>query len=158
MNDPALSAYVEQRDTLIAIAARIVENQAVAEELVQDSWLRWLAKDYPSDKATPILRRIVSNLALDWSRSRRVERLALEEFCVDDRSAASSERVVIARQEIRAVVAVLERMPKRTVRAFRYRFIDGLTYAEIGRRLNISLSRSHALIEDALVEITVRLS
>lgn len=71
--DPGLRCFVDDRDRLIAIACRIVDSRAVAEELVQESWLRWDARDYPADKAAPIFRSIVANLARDWRRRQRTE-------------------------------------------------------------------------------------
>lgn len=157
MADPALSTFLSDREKLIAIACRVVESRAVAEELVQDSWLRWNRKRYPAERALPIFRRIVSNLALDWARRRQSERQILADDPFGDLQSPSSEHVVIARDELAHVVTALGRLPKRTVTAFRLHFVDGLPYAEVGRRLGISLSRAHALAEDALVEITISL-
>ncbi|MEM8553492.1 MAG: RNA polymerase sigma factor [Pseudomonadota bacterium] len=158
MADPALKAFLEERERLIAMACQVVESRAVAEELVQDSWLRWHAKSYPADKAAPIFRRIVSNLALDWTRSRQTERRVLASpDLTSGTDEPSSEHIVMVRQDLKRVVAALHRLPRRTVRAFRLHFVDGLTYAEVGRRLGISLSRAHALAEDALIEITLAL-
>ena len=36
-HQPGLQTYVNERETLIAIACRVVESRAVAEELVQES-------------------------------------------------------------------------------------------------------------------------
>lgn len=157
MPDLALKTFLEERDRLISIACRVVENRAIAEDLVQDSWLRWHRKSYPADRALPIFRRIVTNLALDWRRARQAEQRLLSDLCQGEAMAASSEEIAIAREELRRVIAALGRLPKRTVTAFRLRFIDGRTYAEIGRRLGVSVSRAHALAEDALVEITIAL-
>ncbi|MEM8823943.1 MAG: sigma-70 family RNA polymerase sigma factor [Pseudomonadota bacterium] len=155
MADPALQTFLKDRESLIAMACRVVESRAIAEELVQDTWLRWDKRSYPADKARPIFRRIVANLAIDWTRSRKTERQVLSELLLADSPSVCSERVVIARQDLRRVIDALDQLPRRSVKAFRMRFIDGLTSAEIGRRLGISLSRAHALTEEALVQIAL---
>ncbi|MEM8797847.1 MAG: sigma-70 family RNA polymerase sigma factor, partial [Pseudomonadota bacterium] len=133
-------------------------SRAVAEELVQDSWLCWDKKNYPADKAFPIIRRIVSNLALDWARSRQTEKQVLQDLYATRDVDLDAERVLIARQDLAVVIATLKTMPKRTIAAFHMRFVEELTFNEIGQQLGLSLSRAHALIEDALVTITLALS
>lgn len=56
--DHALMTFVSSRERLIAVACRVVERRAVAEELVQDSWLQWHARIHPAKKALPILRSL----------------------------------------------------------------------------------------------------
>ncbi|MEM6482582.1 MAG: RNA polymerase sigma factor [Pseudomonadota bacterium] len=153
--DAALSAFVEDREKLISVACRIVESRAVAEEIVQESWLRWHDKDYPASQAKPIFQRIVYNIAYDLLRRQRLERnvLALE-YLVSE-TAPDSEQIVVARQDLRRAVAALMRLPKRTVRALRLRSNEGLSYTQIGLRMQISRSRAYELVEDALVEISL---
>ncbi|MEM8793936.1 MAG: sigma-70 family RNA polymerase sigma factor [Pseudomonadota bacterium] len=158
MADPALSTFVNERERLIGIALQMVKSRAIAEELVQDSWLRWDKKAYPSEKALPIFKRIVTNLALDWSRSRQTEEQTLSELMLFEDVEFDSERVLIARQELARVVRALEKLPKRTVAAFHMRFVDGLTFADIGKRLEMSRSRAHGLVEETIIAITCVLS
>lgn len=151
----ALSFFLNDRETLIAIAIRIVDNRATAEDIVQESWLRWYEKRYAAEDATHIFRSIVRNLAIDWRRSQKTEHRNVLEFGTLSAHIPSSERVVVARDELAHLVATLYRLPPRTVRAFRMRFVDGLKYKEIAGRLGISVSRSHALIEQAMIEVTL---
>ncbi|MEM8836477.1 MAG: sigma-70 family RNA polymerase sigma factor [Pseudomonadota bacterium] len=154
MADPALTTFIKEREVLISVALRVVRSRAVAEELVQDSWLRWAHKNYPSDKALPIFRRIVSNLAKDWTRSNRTEEQILFDLKLYEDVDVDSERIVIARQELLRVVRVLESLPEKTVTAFRLRLVDGLTFTEIGTRLNLSRFRAHGLVKHALAVVT----
>ena len=154
MTDQALLQYVRERQKLIAIACSIVEDQAVAEDLVQDSWLRWQGSNYSGKDAIPIFKRIVSNLAKDFLRKKKVEQNALSDVYWQREGTPCSERIVSARQELRFVIEALRRLPPRSVKAFRLRFIDGLKYAEIAEILQISVSRAHALAEDVLIEVT----
>ena len=152
-----LSAFVDERRNLIALACRIVRNESIAEELVQDSWLRWQERRYPAQKAVPILRRIVSNLAKDFYRRQTTEKAVLAEHAATLGPASDSERVAIARQELLRGVRALKQLPRRTRTAFHLHCIDGLTYAQIGERLNLSRSRAFDLVTDALVHLTLAL-
>ncbi len=156
--EPGLRTYVDERHALIALAVRIVDSHAVAEELVQESWLRWSKHDYSADDAAPVFKSIVRNLALDWRRARHREFSSLPDLAALRGEVPCSERAVIAKDELRRVVEALHRLPPRTLRAFRLRFVDGLTYAQIGKRIDLSLSRARTLVENAMVEISIALT
>lgn len=158
MTDPAVTAFLKERENLIGIACKIVQDHAIAEDLVQESWLRWSGRDYPQEKAAPIFKRIVTNLARDFYRGKRREAQFIAEFGWQLDGMPSSERAVSAREELKQVVVALRSLPPRTVDAFRMHFVDGMTYAETGKQLGISLSRAHALAEDALVAIAIAVS
>ncbi|MEM8556177.1 MAG: sigma-70 family RNA polymerase sigma factor, partial [Pseudomonadota bacterium] len=155
-NDPALTTYIGQRDDLIALAHSIVGNAQTAEDVVQDSWLRWIGKSYPKDRAAPILRRIVANLAKDWHRSSKVEERAMREQALLHDPSLDSERIVMARQDLAEVVSILNELPERTLAAFRMHRLEGLTYREIGVRLEIGTTRVHQLVQAALVHVALR--
>lgn len=158
LSDRGLKTYVDERDSLIALAARIVESHAIAEEIVQESWLRWHRHSYSAVDAAPLFKSIVKNLAYDWRRARHREIRSMPDLAVLRGDVPSSERAVIAKDELNRVVEALRRLPPRTVRAFRLRFVDGLTYEQVGKRIGLSLSRSRTLIENAMVEISIALA
>lgn len=155
--DPGLTTFMQERERLIRQALRFVESQAVAEEIVQDSWLRWIEKSYPVEQAKPIFRRIVSNLAKDCYRRQRIENRVLLSQAHLQADAPDSERVVFARQDLRKVIKALHRLPKRTVRAFRMHRVDGKSYAAIAKDMQISPSTAFKLVEDAMVEVVIGL-
>lgn len=154
--DKATSTFITEREKLISIACRIVESRAVAEELVQDSWLRWHEKNYPAKDALPIFRQIVANLAHDWSRRRRKEYSLLTENPFEALAAPCSEQVVHARQELQTVIAALSELPRRSVVAFRMHMVDGRTFKDVSQHLGISVTRAYELVEDVLVHLTIR--
>lgn len=159
VTDQATATFIREREKLIAIACQVVESRAIAEELVQDSWLRWHEKDYPSAEALPVFRQIVVNLARDWTRRRRKEHSLLTELFFDTDSASPcSERVLLARQDLKQVIALLSQLPRRSVTAFRMHLVDGRTYREIGEHLGISVTRAYELVEDTLVHLTIHLN
>jgi RNA polymerase sigma-70 factor (TIGR02957 family) len=70
-----IDVFETHRDLLFAVAYRMLGTTADAEDIVQDTWLRWSAADR-SDVAEPkaYLVRIATNLALDRLRSARAQR------------------------------------------------------------------------------------
>lgn len=152
-----LQVYLGERNSLIAIACRIVESRAIAEELVQDSWFRWDKKEYSPEKAKPIFRSIVLNLARDWKRRQQLETAILEAIPHIERDTRDAERIVIARQEIKKMIKALEELEPRVVTAFRLHRLEGLSMAEIAERLDTVPSRIHAYLVKAITHITLRL-
>src|SRR5947207_7428948 len=65
------------RERVIHFLWRMVQNQAIAEELAQDAFLRVYrsrARYEPTAKFTTWLYHIATHLALNWLRDRRHER------------------------------------------------------------------------------------
>lgn len=155
--DQALSIFIDDRQQLIRLACRIVESRAIAEEIVQESWIRWHRHDYEPARAKPIFRKIVANLARDWRRSKTSELGALNELFEMRQHVPSAEAAVIARSELLLILKTLRSLPSRNVRAFRMRALEGKTYKQISERLKLSISHSHALVESVLVELTLAL-
>lgn len=106
------------------------------------------------------LFQTAANVLTDRSRRRLVrfsdshveydeEYHALEDF--------SAERVISAREELELVVRTLEELPERTRAAFVLHRFEGLKYAEIARRLGVSVSAVEKHIIRALRHIGDRL-
>ncbi|PYE87399.1 sigma-70 family RNA polymerase sigma factor [Phyllobacterium leguminum] len=69
------AAFETLRPRLIRIAYRMLGSVAEAEDIVQDAWLRWTAKDRASVRdPKAFLARIVTRLCLDHMKSARVRR------------------------------------------------------------------------------------
>lgn len=149
----ALDTFLVRQRDLIALANKVVRNPAVAEELVQDSWIQWSAKSYPEQDAAPIFTRIVMNLARDWHVKQRREWARLEAFALLYDDAPDTERIVIARIDLMNVLRALNQLPHRSLRAFRLSRVEGMTYAQIGKDLGVSTSMAYRLVADALVEL-----
>lgn len=157
MVDTATTTFLKDREKLISIACSIVQDQSIAEEIVQESWLRYDARGYHAAEARPIFRRIVANLARDWRRSRKAEFFALTELYARRTHTPSAEAIVVARSELALVIRTLRKLPSRNVLAFRLRALENKSYKCIGRRLNLSISHTHALVEQVIVELGLAL-
>ncbi|BCA56582.1 DNA-directed RNA polymerase sigma-70 factor [Nitrospira sp. KM1] len=157
-----LELYLNHRGELINYAAGIVGCRMMAEDVVQEAYLRFHRPSERPDVTTPVgyLFRIVRNLAVDWAR-----RLALERRHVDivedppavaeDR--ATPEETASHRQELALVLEALAELPDRTRQALEMHRFGGMTLEEIGRRLEISPALAHGLIHKALIHCQARL-
>ena len=151
--DLGLETFVAEREKLVAAAYRIVDNRAIAEELVQESWLRWPGKQYPAEHPLSLLHRIVRNLSVDWYRRQRIEFDAIESQMLLYDAPPDAERVVTARQQLERVIRVIQHLPPKARLAFRYSRIEGLTLKKTGERLGVSESRASQLVSDAIIRI-----
>ena len=66
----------------------------------------------------------------------------------------SPERVLLAREQVAMVRTVLERLPERVRAAFVLHRFDELGYAEIAKRLGVSVSSIEKYISQAMKELT----
>lgn len=156
-SDPVLRTFVDEREMLFVAAYRIVDNRAVAEELVQESWLRWHGKGYQPSQARALLLRIVKNLAIDWHKKRRTEFEAIETQRLLQDLPHDAERIIGARQQLGRVIRAIESLPHKARLAFRLSRVEGLTLKQAGERLGISESRTSQLVSDAIVRIAAAL-
>ncbi|WP_046468797.1 RNA polymerase sigma factor SigJ [Allosalinactinospora lopnorensis] len=71
----ATAVFAEQRDLLFGVAYRILGQAADAEDVVQDTWLRWRDVDHARvDNVTGYLVRVATRLAVDRLRLARNHR------------------------------------------------------------------------------------
>ncbi|MEM8797749.1 MAG: RNA polymerase sigma factor [Pseudomonadota bacterium] len=156
-DEDGLETFLSERERLMVLAQSIVRNPAIAEELVQDSWLRWGSRSYPTDRIKPILNRIVANLCRDWLRRQKAEKHGLDYLGLFSDTAPDTERIVISRQDLAIVMKAIGTLPRRTAHALYMNRIEGMTCAEIGTALDVSTQRAHQLVRSALVHIALHL-
>jgi RNA polymerase sigma-70 factor (TIGR02957 family) len=140
----AEAAFEQHRDLLFAVAYRMLGTVADAEDIVQDSWIRWSSAPR-DDVADPkaYLVRIVTNTSLDRLRSARSRREAyfgpwLPEPMLTDPDVA--DRAELAESVSLAMLVVLESLTPDERAVFVLREVFGFSHAEIAT----SLGRSEA--------------
>ena len=119
-----------------------------AEDLLQEVWLKVAAGPAgPVRDPLPYLYRTANNLMLDRRRAElRRARRDHEWSGVDDTEAEiaspapSGERLVVARDELRATFGALSAIGDRTETVFRRFRLDGVSQRQIAEELGISLS------------------
>jgi len=159
----------KHRSPVIHFLYRMVQNQAVAEELAQEVFLRVYRsrESYePTAKFTTWLFRIATHLALNSLRDGRNRRL---EERLDDDSADAPVRQVSDRRpsveeemvhrarldEVRRAVAMLPEKQRAAVLMHKYREME---YSQIAKVLNCSESAVKSLLFRAYETLRARLA
>lgn len=144
------------QDPIAWIAAEIVPHETDVRQWLRRSTLRGVDVDdvvqeaYARIAASPGLAAVreprayfftvVRNLALEQMRRAKVTPIAAvadlqSSFIVDE--GADPERIVADRDELRQVLAMIERLPDKLKQVLRMRRIEGLPQREIARRLGV---------------------
>lgn len=135
-SDP-LAAFSEQRGHLFGVAYRMLGSVAEAEDVVQDSYLRWSAADR-SDVESPVafLTTTVTRLAIDRLRSARVRRETyvgpwLPEPLVTQVDGGPEAAVEVADSLTTAFLVLLERLNPVERAVFLLHEVFGYRYDEV---------------------------
>jgi RNA polymerase sigma factor (sigma-70 family) len=133
------------RPALIGYFRRRINDAAEAEDLAQEVFLRMLRRGNVSglDDVRAYLFETASSVLVDRARRGAVRhRSKHDSFDPQSHAGESfpSERVFLGKEALnRASVALLE-LPERTRTIFVLRRLEGMRYADVARRLGISLS------------------
>ena len=162
-SDSSLTIYIEHRDELLNYAYRYLQDRAIAEDVVQEAWLRLAARSDHGEEirnTLSYLYSIVRNLALDWVRRgpREVSEAPDSTALVERPSEApSAEHVVVHRDEVRALIEAVAELSPRVQLAFRMYKLEERSLQEVADRLGLSVSRAHQMVREALLHGTRRL-
>lgn len=153
----AYDLYESHRDMLVSYAGRLSGDPVSAEDVVQDAWL--LLDRQPAGKniREPLgyLKRIVRNLVFAHARRRHYEGTVAGLDMADAIArladeTPSAETQLIARDDLRSVMAVVDGLPERQIAAFKLYHFEGLKLREVALRLGISISLAHLLVTEAM--------
>ncbi len=169
-DDVSFALLLEKhRRPVIHFLYRMVQNQAVSEELAQEVFLRvYKARlSYePTAKFTTWLFRIASHLAINWLRDRRNERSqdSLDQPNADgthvqvaDTSLTREEEMIRQTRlaEVRRAIEALPPKQRAAVMMHKYREMG---YAQIAKALNCSESAVKSLLFRAYETLRARLA
>ncbi len=157
------------RNPVVHFIYRMVQNQAVAEELAQEAFLRVYrarATYEPTAKFTSWLFRIATHLALNNLRDRRSEKLleSLDEDPGDsagrqlpDRQPTVEQELLslVKREEIRRAIGNLPAKQRAAVLMHKY---EEMEYSQIARVLGCSESAVKSLLFRAYETLRARLA
>lgn len=157
------------RNPVIHFLYRIVQNQAVADELAQEVFLRVYRSRgtyEPTAKFTTWLFRIATHLALNWLRDRKGEKLqeSLDQQMEDgvprqvaDRGKTIEQTLVfkVKLEEVRQAIALLPAKQKAAVVMHKY---EELEYSQIANALRCSESAVKSLLFRAYESLRARLA
>jgi RNA polymerase sigma-70 factor (ECF subfamily) len=135
MNDDFTSFVREHERMVRALARSWVRDAATADDVAQEAFLRaWKARETLRDAARvkPWLYTIVRNAAMDWARRERRHRA---EELADEVAAPAA---VAQPDLVDRVVRIVDELREDYRRLVLLRFVDGLSYAEIGSVLGMT--------------------
>jgi len=148
---PALERYLTRK----------LENPADAAEVAQEAFLRIYRLDRPDqlDNARAFLFQVASNLAVDQLRRRSLHYRFLSteqgqqidgEPADVNASGASPEDILAAKEKLARIYQAVEQLPMRQRQAFLLHRNSGLSYSDIARELDVSVSSVEKYILEAL--------
>ncbi len=146
VQDELLSVYLRQWLSLRTQLRKRVGSADLADDALQETWIRVSGmKDPPAvGNKQAFLLRIASNIAIDLIRRERRH----HSHCIADEAlltaiadtAPSPEVIAVDRDQLRALVGALMRLPERPRSALLMNRCDGLSHREIAARLDVSES------------------
>lgn len=138
---------------------RAPQLRSDTEDLTQEVFLRLAARANGAEieRVDGYIFQTASNVLTDRVR-RMASRNADAHVCYDEAYHAiedfSPERVLLAKEQLAMVRSVLENLPDRVRAAFVLHRFEELGYAEIAKRLGVSVSSIEKYISQALKELT----
>jgi RNA polymerase sigma factor (sigma-70 family) len=140
-----MAVYLRQWSQLRTLLKRNVGSHELADDAMQETWLRLARMEAQpagvQDRQAYILR-LALNVAIDLIRrerrhtSRCVSDEALLQTIAD--ACPSPEVFTVDRDQLRQLAAALTKLPAKPCAALLMSRCDGLTHAEIARKLNVS--------------------
>jgi RNA polymerase sigma-70 factor (ECF subfamily) len=155
------------RNPIIHFLFRMVQNQALAEELAQEVFLRVYkarASYEPTAKFTTWLFRIATHLALNSLRDRRNERLieSLNGGAENGRELPdeqpSVEQMLLKEARVREIRSAIQKLPAKQRAAVLMHKYEEMDYAQIARVLECSESAVKSLLFRAYETLRARLA
>lgn len=129
-------------------------SSELAADLAQDTFLRLLAHQPRQTLQEPraYLTTIAKGLMANWYRRQSLEQAYLESLAVlPAQHVPSAEHQAIIREALVLIDAMLADLPPQVRRVFLLSQFEGLGYADIGKRLDLSLSTAKRHMKRALV-------
>lgn len=151
----------ERRGEMVKYASAVSGDEASAEDLVQEAWVRCdrAARAEPIIQPARLLWRILRNLSIDRGRRIAIEARtfvggqddAQYENLPDNQP--SVEDMLIAREELAVIQHVLDGLDSRTRAAFEMHRFEGAKLREIADRIGISITTAHGLVAEATRQV-----
>jgi RNA polymerase sigma factor (sigma-70 family) len=156
--------FLSHRRELQAYLSHHVKDAEVAADLTQDAFLRYAEQD-PAKQAViaqgrSYLYSTARNLAIDHLRRKarqKTDATPHENMAHVADTQPSPEEQALDRQRLQRLYAIIGELPERTRQIFVLVRIEGLTYGETAKRLQISDSSVQKHLAKALLHITQRL-
>jgi len=117
--------FARQRESMVRLARLFIGSAAIAEEIVQDAFLKMHRLSKPPDNADAYLRTTVANLSKNYLRRLRLERRPVP-----------AEHVTLSTPEIDETWTTLRKLPFRQRAVLVLRFYEDMSEADIAETLH----------------------
>lgn len=150
-----IGTFISLRPRLVAQAKARLRSRSLAEDMVQDTWLRLEVTGSDPQIVNPagFLSQMTTNGIRDHFRKerRRAEIDAeLRDLLWEQSDEVSPERALIGREMLSRVQAALDELPEKTRRIFLMNRIEGLTHRKIAEDFDMSEEAVYYHIRRAL--------
>jgi RNA polymerase sigma-70 factor (ECF subfamily) len=155
-NAARLQLYLHHRAALINYAKAVVGERMLAEDVVQDAFLRFSDPgDEPLEQPVAYLYRIVRNLALDTRRRAGTESRQQQSppQWMQPAQTHSPEQQALQQDDINRVAVRFANLPEQMRVAVEMHRLGEYTLQQIATHLGISVSTAHRLVRDAVVRL-----
>ena len=163
-DDIRWGVFISHRGPLVDFAAPIVGSRDIAEDVVQDAFLRISSAGVRAcnkEQVLAYLYRIVRNLSFDLIRRRQIERRYVQAdapYWVTPQTTTTPEEAAVLTDEMRIVAEVLADLPVEVRVAVEMHRFGQFTLEDIAQHLGISVPNAHRYVKMAMVRIATRLA
>ena len=152
--DRLTRCFLDIRDELVRFVRRRTGHSA-AEDVVQDVWLNLRERDDSESWREPraVLFKAAANLGTDtYRRNVHTQKLFVPADAAAEPASSDPDPEAQAQvaSQVERLLNALEQLPPECREALLLNRLDGLTHAEIGRRLGVSTKTVQRHIERAL--------
>lgn len=136
----------EHEPGLLRYALGILKDPGQAEDVVQETFLRYLSTSPSPTHLKAWLYRVAHNLSIDHLRKR--ERIVYLDHASLERDHAVMETEAV--EQTHDVLAVIEALPERQRHMLRLKYQEGLSYREISEVTGLSESNVGFILHNTL--------
>ncbi|MCR5880922.1 RNA polymerase sigma factor [Phenylobacterium sp. J367] len=167
-DDPLLRAFFERREALILFLASRTRSMAMAEDLVQDLYVKLSTTEVRGEVKSPqaLLYRMAVNLMTDQVRS--VQRSARRDGQWREETHTSvggepierepgADEALLAKERVRLLAAAVKELPPQMQRAFRLHKLEGKSQAETAEAMGVSRKMVEQHIQAAIRNLSQKL-
>jgi len=155
-NQRVNAAYLQFHEELrSAVMSKFDLGRSEAEDVVQTAFIRYAETQVSIDNPRAFLYKTCSNIVIDQIRRRQVQTSYAKSVIDSDAGLGEvpgPERVLEGRQRLGLISRAMWAMPGKRRKLLMMSRFEGLSYAEIGRRVNLSESVVRKHIANALAD------
>lgn len=160
-DEAAFSRLVElYAPRLQAMAARIAGSVTVADDLVQDTFLKvWLSRDQLKDVAQPAawIKKICFYRAVNYVRRQSIHDRVIDAVGQQKESTGKTAEIVEFRQLLAMVNTAVQQLPEKQRQVYRLSREQALSISEIAGHMDLAVSTVKNLMVMALKNIRTSL-